>query len=366
MNVTIVYLVNKLRNSGPVRVMLDIVKHLNRELYTPVIITITPEDESRSIKDKFVSLGVEVIALKYSYLQMEFMPCRIAKHIESICRDYSNVVYHSHSYQANNILAHIKSHSTVSTIHCISGEDYLMNYGALQGRYMSWRFRSALRRIAHPVAISDYMTAYYSPINGLQTIVNGVERYIATPKSQSEYKRALGCEGKFVILVSGGFNKRKNQQLIINELKALDCDFLCIFIGKGDTMQQCIELAAGDSRFRFDGYVFNVGEYVCAADVVVSSSYSEGMPLAVLESLTMGCPVLLSNIPPHIEICNKMEGEGVQIFDHSTSGSLAAAVVDVMQRSYDRAAIANRSYEIYSAKVMSESYQRLYLECVNK
>lgn len=366
MRVTIVYLVNKLRNSGPIRVMLDIIRHLDREQFTPVIITLTGEDKSRSIKDRFVSLGVEVVALDYNYWQLEFLPCRIAKHIESICRDYSNVVYHSHSYQANNILAHIKSHSAVATIHCISGEDYLMNYGALQGRYMSWRFRSALRRIAHPVAISDYMTAYYSPINGLQTIVNGVERYIATPKSQSEYKRALGCEGKFVILVSGGFNKRKNQQLIINELKALDCDFVCIFIGKGDTLQQCTEAAAGDSRFRFDGYVFNVGEYLSAADVVVSASYSEGMPLAVLESLTMGCPVLLSNIPPHIEICNKMEGEGVQIFDISTSGSLAAAVMVAMQQVCDREAIANRSYEIYSAKGMSENYQRLYLECINK
>lgn len=38
------------------------------------------------------------------------------------------------------------------------------------------------------------------------------------------------------------------------------------------------------------------------ADVYVSASHGEGMPMAPLEAMATGCPVILSDIPPHREI----------------------------------------------------------------
>ena len=43
----------------------------------------------------------------------------------------------------------------------------------------------------------------------------------------------------------------------------------------------------------------------CAdADVFVSTSHGEGLPVAVLESMAAGCPVILSDIPPHRELAD--------------------------------------------------------------
>jgi len=43
----------------------------------------------------------------------------------------------------------------------------------------------------------------------------------------------------------------------------------------------------------------------CAgADVFVSTSHGEGLPVAVLEAMAAGCPVILSDIPPHREVTN--------------------------------------------------------------
>ena len=45
----------------------------------------------------------------------------------------------------------------------------------------------------------------------------------------------------------------------------------------------------------------------CAsADVLVSTSHGEGLPVAVIEAMAAGCPVILSDIPPHREL---MDGE---------------------------------------------------------
>jgi glycosyltransferase involved in cell wall biosynthesis len=43
----------------------------------------------------------------------------------------------------------------------------------------------------------------------------------------------------------------------------------------------------------------------CAeADVFVSASHGEGLPVAVLEAMAARCPVILSDIPPHREIAD--------------------------------------------------------------
>jgi glycosyltransferase involved in cell wall biosynthesis len=44
---------------------------------------------------------------------------------------------------------------------------------------------------------------------------------------------------------------------------------------------------------------------LCAdADVFVSTSHGEGLPVAVLEAMAAGCPVILSDIPPHRELAD--------------------------------------------------------------
>lgn len=361
MKITVVYVVNKLRNSGPVRVMLDIIKYLDKSRFVPVIVTLMEEDQSRSIKNTFEGMGVQIISYKYNFWQLEFEPSKIAKRIELECNSFENVIYHAHSYQANIILANMSSKQTVATIHCISGEDFVINYGSIQGRYMSLRYRRNLSNIRYPVAISEYMANYYKDVAPhLKVITNGVDFIPDKVEDPKIYKQELGCEDRFVILVSGAFSKRKNQQLIIQELKKLPFDFLCIFIGKGDLLEKCKELAEGDGRFIFKGYVFNVKDYIKAADIVVSASLSEGMPLAVLEAINMGCPVLLSSIPPHNEIYRRMSGLGAFVFDYLKEGSLSKAIEEIISLPINRMDVSNAACTIYSARRMSESYQELY------
>ena len=43
------------------------------------------------------------------------------------------------------------------------------------------------------------------------------------------------------------------------------------------------------------------------ADVFVSTSHGEGLPVAVLEAMAAGCPVILSDIPPHRELAEEAD-----------------------------------------------------------
>ncbi len=80
-----------------------------------------------------------------------------------------------------------------------------------------------------------------------------------------------------------------------------------IFLGEGDLREA---LVAKIKEFGLDNQVELAGlvprnkvyEYLAQADVFVSTSFGEGLPVAVLEAMACQCPVILSDIPPHREI----------------------------------------------------------------
>ena len=70
-------------------------------------------------------------------------------------------------------------------------------------------------------------------------------------------------------------------------------------------------------RVRFTGLLSREAVYaeLLAADLFVSPSVREGLPIAVLEAMALDRPVLLSDIPPHREILSKGEVLPLMPFD---------------------------------------------------
>jgi glycosyltransferase involved in cell wall biosynthesis len=82
-----------------------------------------------------------------------------------------------------------------------------------------------------------------------------------------------------------------------------------VFIGEGDLRAR---LTAETQKLGLEQQVELTGlvgrdqvfEYLAAADIFVSVSRGEGLPVAVLEAMACRRPVILSDIPPHREITN--------------------------------------------------------------
>ncbi len=72
-----------------------------------------------------------------------------------------------------------------------------------------------------------------------------------------------------------------------------------LYFGDGPLRQSLIER----SRSPRD----RVFEHLLSADLFISTSRGEGLPVAVLEAMACGCPVVLSDIPPHREIAEDVD-----------------------------------------------------------
>lgn len=363
---TLFFVVNQLRSSGPIKVLLDICRNLNRSQYDIRIITLMKDDGKRSLASAFSSIGIPIINYSYSFWELELQTNKVAKQIAYIAKSEPDPILHAHGYHPTLILSRISEIPTVTTIHNISSEDYVRSKGFILGHYMSLRFKLNLRHIEFPVAISAYMKQYYSHYHqGIQVICNGVQ-FRREPLNRNQICTSLGItSSKLIVLVTGHLSKLKNPSFVVKELKNSKNDFMCVFVGAGSELQKCQIIANGDLRFNFVGYVTNVYDYLSVADVFVSASFTEGMPLAVLEALNMGVPSLLSEIPAHVEIANVMNMEEVKTFP-LVPGELTKQFDNFISHTYDHSVIEDRAKEFFSASSMAERYSLLYLSIFNQ
>lgn len=359
--VNVVYIVPCLIKAGPENVLYDIISHLDFSRFHVTVITLKKELNERNIRPDFEKLGINIISLNTSFLEREFLPFLLAKSISRRISQFSNVIVHAHTYHPTIIASYLREFKTITTIHNISLEDFVSLKGPIFGRYMSYRYNNALGKISVSVAISEYMMDFYNPYcRELKKIVNGVSFHKCyTAECEALLNEKVNKNLKYIVVV-GRLSRRKNVLYIINELMALKrFDFRCYFVGLGEELENCIKLIGDDSRFCITGYRSNVQDYLSAADLFLSASKSEGMPLSVLEALNVGVPALLSDIPPHREIVHDMNMPSVGLFD-LLDGELSRQIVTYLDESYDGDKIAERARQVFSADVMAVKYENLY------
>jgi glycosyltransferase involved in cell wall biosynthesis len=100
----------------------------------------------------------------------------------------------------------------------------------------------------------------------------------------------------------------KNPLVILKSFElSADASTRLIFVGEGnlrEILHKEIIQCKFEEQVSLTGLVQRekVYEYLLNADLFISSSFIEGLPVAVLEAMACGCPALLSDIESHREI----------------------------------------------------------------
>lgn len=369
--IKIVYIVPSLMQSGPINVLYPLVKHLNKDFFDPVICSLHPSRiPSLDIHEDFESLGVEVYNYSYSLFDLQFRLGKIAKELQSKFLDY-DIIFHAHCYYPILLLSKFSNRLTMSTIHEISDLSFAHSHGQMLGRYFSYMYKKAFKKLSINVFISDSMSDYYGSNASLKfkTIYNGIENeyntYSADEKKAIRKKLGLNDLNTKIFIFPAGFNFIKNHVYLIKTIKKIDRkDFVILFAGQGETEERCKYLVGSDNRFKFLGFCKNLSPFWSIADFLISPSLSEGMPLAVLEALIRGIPTILSAIPPHIEILNHVFNSSNLSFSTNDENSLIDLFLKVLDQKFDGDEIRNKTNIYYSAEAMCKSYENIYKQLV--
>ncbi len=116
----------------------------------------------------------------------------------------------------------------------------------------------------------------------------------------------------FVLITCGELIKRKNHETILKALTYIkDYQVKLILCGSGvleQEIRQKIRDYGLEEQIIMIGYCYNIPEYLKAADCFVFPSYQEGLPVALMEAMASGLPVICSRIRGNVDLIVPEEG----------------------------------------------------------
>lgn len=147
------------------------------------------------------------------------------------------------------------------------------------------------------------------PLADIDVIENGVDQARFHPVEADErasVRREWKLEGRRALVVPGRVSEQKNQVAIVKALSAmkragtLPADLTVIFAGRGspplygEYVRRVADAAALGDALRFAGIVTSIEKLVAAADGVLLPSHYEGLPNAVIESMSCATAPIVS------------------------------------------------------------------------
>ncbi len=361
----ILYLVSTLKSSGPTNQLSYIIKYLDRAKYTPIILTLSLEPVN-SMKSFFTdSLGIEVKTLGLSRMKgLFFAGYTIRKFIQ----DNDINLIHSQGIRADALASRLNI-NRVSTMRNYPFYDYPMKFGKLKGTLMAKKHCSLIEKdqasfIACSKTISDEFKKHKFK---LQYIQNGVDiqKYLpVSVKTKLKLKKQFNIDPQKKIFITVGslISRKDNETLIKGFLSYNQNDSLLLIAGDGPE-RESLRVFADDSII-FLGNISNVVEYLQLSDCFISSSLAEGLPNTVLEAMSCGLPVLLSNIPSHLEIFSNENGCFFETKNHITLKNELDKITSQLDEQSELS--VNIIRKKLTAELMSEKYQNIYKEYLSE
>ncbi|PCJ92305.1 MAG: glycosyl transferase [Flavobacteriaceae bacterium] len=228
------------------------------------------------------------------------------------------------------------------------------------------------KQYSHIITVSD--AAYdslrkhlNSSFNNIKTISNGID--LEEIKNSSAYfKSELGFTNEIFLLIQiSSFTDQKGQKALIKALNHLNEDIHLLLVGDGPTKEDCINLTKElnvSERVHFLGIRSDVPKLLKTADIVILSSFFEGLSLASIEGLASGKPFIASDVPG---LTNIVENAGI-LFPVNDYKKLAS-IIQKLQFDKDlyKSTIRNceKRAEQYNIINMADKYIKLYNKCYN-
>jgi glycosyltransferase involved in cell wall biosynthesis len=281
-------------------------------------------------------------------MRLRHVPTVSTKHLDAVVHsalstlvsmaDAPDVIhYHALGPGLLSPLPRYLSHSkVVLTVHGLDHHRAKWGSGAQAvlrtAAWMSARVPDATIGVSRELA-EHYRSLYGRPI---ACIPNGVT--VHQPRRADEITSRYGLvQGSYLLFV-GRLVPEKAPDLLIRAFRHISDDLRLVIVGGSsftdgyaDSLRR---LAAADPRVMLTGYVYGVPleELYSNAAAFVLPSLLEGLPLTLLEAASYGTPVVVSDIPPHVQVVND-DAPGRHLFRAGDEGSLAEALLRTIRGS---------------------------------
>jgi glycosyltransferase involved in cell wall biosynthesis len=206
----------------------------------------------------------------------------------------------------------------------------------------------------------------------LTVIHNGIARASVTTPRHVPSPHMAGPQVFLGIMVARMDGRKGHHTLVrsLHQLKETGISVRVLVVGDGidrtNIEERAREYGLGHEDLQFLGRRSDIEDLLSAADFFVLPSDIEGVPMAILEAMAHGLPIIASKVGGIPEVIDD-ERDGLLI-PPGDPPALAAAIQrlasdTMLRRSLGSAALARVSRE-FSLKVMASKYDRVYADAM--
>ena len=205
---------------------------------------------------------------------------------------------------------------------------------------------------------------YYIPGVGID-----LEKFQPNSQARKTIRQELGFqESDFVILSVGELNKNKNQANVLKALASMKesesySKTYYVLCGSGAWERKLKQMAVKlgiNAHVRFLGYQTDTPKIYNASDLFVFMSFREGLPVALIEAMACGLPVLCSKIRGNKDlVLENVTG----LFSENDPSTISLKLQDLYYRKDKRYLFAHNatfSIEKFSINLLKKHIYQIY------
>lgn len=331
-----------------------------------VIAIETPGTDGNAFSVGLEAAGVAVLHVKVrarAYAQER-------RAVTALCRRIRPDLVHTHGYRPDVVDGPAIKRLGIATISTIHG---LTNHESLKGRFFHWLQARALRGydavvvVCRPL-VHAYIERGISP-KRLYCVPNGWGG--PAPHRRDEARSSLRLnEHDVVVGWIGRLSAEKGADVFVEAMSRVARRYTgepalkAIVLGDGperDALQARSRSLGLNGEIEWRGTVAGAGRFAAAFDVFVLSSRSEGTPIALLEAIAAGVPVVATSVGGVPDVVSRVEA---LLVPPDEPRALAAAIEDALRQRAAAAARATAALKRldteYALSLWLSRYEALY------
>ncbi|MRS01778.1 glycosyltransferase [bacterium] len=362
----ILYIIHRYRRNYP---LLNLQVRLNPDKFRITVCFLSGENDGKNQLD---ADGYDVVYLGCKELRLRNVPLifRLKRIMEERCIDVVNCQQHRSTPLgvAAAVLAKQKP-AVISTLHGLG------TAATWRRKCLNWLLYKKLDRIvgiSHGVSQDIVTSNWCLPAAKVATIQNGLDYDAFLAQGSKEDARNEILPGKtegFWFGTAGRLSPVKNQRTLIVAFSKIALNRRnahLLIAGTGELaaeLENLVNKLNLHGQVHFLGYRRDMPLVFRALDVFVLPSLREGLPLAMLEAMASGLPVIAARVGGIPEVFGEQDlGRLIEPRDPS---SLVAAIQEMVEASPERLAAQGRvarlrATEDFSSRRMISGYERLY------
>jgi len=374
----IVYIIDGLGMGGAERLMVPLLRNLNRQFFEPRVCVLQVKDGNPAAND-IRALGMPVDLISVERLRDMTAIYRIRKYLKAVKAD----LVHTQLEFANSLgsfASKLLRLPSVCTIHIMPSQDMKVK-SKIHQEIEALSLRFFCDRI---IAVSEEARLFYIEISNVSpqkviTIYNGIDltNFINVDRYEArlEVHKELGIPLDANLLTTVAVLRHlKGIQFMIQALPTvLDAtpNVYYLIVGSGshhDALVEEVDKAGVKERVVFAGLRNDIPRLLAASDIFVLPTLTEALPTVLAEAMAAQLPIVASAVGGVPEMVT--DGRNGYLVSPGSPGELSEACITLLTAPEIRTEMGQNGWQIVNEKfnILGQigQLEKLYLDLISK